>query len=132
MPNQLVAPSVTSQSGPFKTQMPRAQTIDGNAFAITFPVPDNTVIDGVWVVVARNHANNGDYWRGYFETTYQRFGAAAVSGSDPTVQNVRQVGGGSAYSATVTASGNNIVVTITGVAATTIDWEIAFQGQVLP
>lgn len=126
MANQLIS-VVSSRSGPLRTRFYVVQTTDASAFTVDIPVEDNTVDDLVVTFTARDASNNGDYARAYYETTYQRFGAANVSGTDPTAQFARTNGGGSAYALAISKSTTNIRLTFTGVVATTINWTVTFQ-----
>jgi hypothetical protein len=97
----------------------------------TLPLPDNTVADVWGGIIGRNHANNGDCFACTYNFAYQRFGGAAPSVVRAfATSNVATIGGASGWGTpSLTVSGNNLVINVTGLAATTIDWSVTGQAQ---
>ena len=102
---------------------------------LTFPIPADTVVDFSITIVGKRtggvSGTAGDSYRADFPVCYQRIASAAPSlvGAAAVETGKKSNGGGSAYVGSVAISGNNLLVQVTGVATTNIDWTAVVQGQ---
>lgn len=82
------------------------------------------------VVQARDAAGNVKTWKLALVTKRTAGGNTAAVGS---LQNLMTAQGDSALSsaaATISASGTNVVVQVTGIAATTINWRVVYTCEI--
>ena len=101
------------------------------SFAPEFVIPPSTTFDCSFSVLGRSTV--GDYYRADFFVTVDRTsaGVPTVNPSTPAATNVRTQGSGSSCAVTVTVSGNNIIVTATGLSGVPMDWVCTPQIQEL-
>lgn len=97
------------------------QTVDATVTAIfTFAVPDNTVFGLKWDIACRDTAGVERALFGKAALVYrQAASAATIQGTEVTNRDIHT---NPSLSSNVAVSGNNVQITVTGLAATTINW----------
>lgn len=101
---------------------------------VAYAVPENSVVDFVVTVVGRWSSGSGAAGHAYradLVCTYQRIGNAAPTlvGAAAAPTNVRSVGSGSAWAASVGVSANMVVAYGAGAAGANVRWTAVVQGQ---
>ena len=104
-----------------------AQTTDGTTVTtvLTWPCPDNAiVVVGISVMARRADTGASGVWT--FKRGMERYAAGAVAAIGAQSGFLRNEGTGMALSTTIVInnSGTAVIVTVVGVAATTINWAV--------
>lgn len=107
------------------------QTADGTTTpAKTLALSDNTLY---WFEADIIGRQTGGTDRAYYKVAglfyRQGGGAATLEGAVASVITAIETAGAAAWNATLAASGNNVVVNVTGAAATTINWTCTVRYQ---
>ncbi len=114
--------------------VPLATTGATTTTILSYPVQVNTMIDFAVTVTGRRtggvSGTAGDAYRANLAATYQRIGTAGPTlvGAAATETSKRTNGGGSGYASSLSVSSNNILIRVTGVATTNIDWTARADG----
>ncbi len=133
LPNPLTVPATsgTLASGsntPVAWQVVSATTSNNTPTVLaTFAVPPSSTVDTGLTIVGRSVA--GDFYRADLFSTANRIaaGETALTPPTPTPQNPQP--SGSSCTVTLTVSGDNLVVTVTGLSGVVMDWSVMPQYQ---
>ena len=122
----------SNTSKPVKSSVCTVTTTDATPTLIaSFTPAANTVVDWSLSFVAVNTGYGGDFYRADMTFTTVTTPALTMYPATPSAINIRTALGGFNYSVSAAIAGSAVQISVTGVAATTIDWSCILQIQVV-
>lgn len=107
-----------------------ANTQDATANVVIYTdtaIPSGSVYDFVVTVVGVSPGTTNVYRADYSFTYLNNAGTLVAIGAAPVALNVRTNGTGSTFATAIDVSTTSVKVTVTGLAATSIDWAVSFN-----